>query len=71
MSETKITITPNAPYKIDGEFTIEENGEKKVVLTNNKSTYLCSCGLSEKKPYCDGSHTKCEPKNIFTEPTIS
>lgn len=67
MSETKITVKPNAPYKIEGDFIINDNGGVRGVV--NSTIYLCSCGLSEKKPYCDGSHTKCEPK-IFTEPTI-
>lgn len=59
MSETKITVTPGAPYKIEGDFTIKNNGVEDVI---NGTSYLCSCGLSEKKPYCDGSHTK--PRTI-------
>lgn len=34
--------TQNAPYKID----VEEG----------KSYFWCSCGLSAKQPFCDGSH---------------
>lgn len=71
MSNPKITIKKDAPYKIEGDFMINDNGGVQDVI--NSTIYLCSCGRSEKKPYCDGSHTKCEPpvKNIFTEPTIS
>lgn len=61
MSETKITVTPNAPYKIEGDFNIQyknEDGADVVGRIAQETTYLCSCGLSEKKPYCDGSHTK-------------
>ncbi|MBI2576291.1 CDGSH iron-sulfur domain-containing protein [Candidatus Woesearchaeota archaeon] len=26
------------------------------VKLGDKSAYICMCGLSKKKPYCDGSH---------------
>ena len=28
----------------------------EVEVTEGKSYYWCVCGLSEKKPFCDGSH---------------
>ena len=28
----------------------------RVTVKKNKSYYWCSCGLSTKKPFCDGSH---------------
>lgn len=24
-----------------------------------KPVFICACGLSQKLPYCDGSHSKC------------
>lgn len=35
----------NAPYKID-------EGQAKFPI------WICACGLSKNKPYCDGSHKK-------------
>lgn len=66
MSETKITITNNAPYKIEGDFIINDNGGVQDIV--NSIIYLCSCGQSQKKPYCDGSHVKCESKTESTIP---
>ena len=40
MSEPKIVL--KFPYKIS--------------IESNKSYYWCSCGLSSKQPFCDGSH---------------
>ena len=31
-----------------------------VEVENNKSYFWCSCGLSSKQPFCDGSHKNTE-----------
>lgn len=36
----------NGPTKIDEEDLEEQGG----------SAFICQCGLSDNKPYCDGSH---------------
>jgi CDGSH-type Zn-finger protein len=46
MTEPK--IAQKAPYKID----VEEG----------KKYFWCSCGLSKKQPFCDGSHSSTEFK---------
>jgi len=30
------------------------------VPPQDKSVYICACGLSQDLPFCDGSHKKCE-----------
>ncbi|MGQ9864473.1 MAG: CDGSH iron-sulfur domain-containing protein, partial [Bacteroidia bacterium] len=56
MATVRITILKNGPLKVEGEIILESpdgTQEKK-----EKVTYLCRCGYSEKKPYCDGTHSK-------------
>ena len=40
----------------------------KVALTKDEEQYWCACGLSNKQPYCDGSHrtTAIKPVKIIT-----
>lgn len=33
-------------------------GPYKVKVEKDKIYYWCSCGLSQKQPFCDGSHKK-------------
>lgn len=69
-SDVKVTITADGPYLVTGGLPLR----KETIGTNSadesvkwvegppsatKSTYaLCRCGHSQKKPYCDGSHSK-------------
>lgn len=54
----KIEVMPNGPYVVKGENTIVDKDGKEVV--NKQDTYLCRCGKSANKPYCDGAHRKIE-----------
>jgi len=51
-----ITLNKNGPYKVQHV--------EKIVLSDGtegeaKATmFLCRCGLSQKKPFCDGAHTR-------------
>lgn len=51
-----ITATQNGPLKVEGNFRIETQAGD-VVFTGSK-TWLCRCGGSSKKPFCDGTHNK-------------
>ncbi|MDQ0339725.1 CDGSH-type Zn-finger protein [Caldalkalibacillus uzonensis] len=54
MSEVKVTINDNGPIAIKGEIELYD-GEGQRIETK-KATFLCRCGLSGNKPFCDGSH---------------
>lgn len=53
-----LTIAPqvNGPLRVDGNLEIVSGTGR----TTNRATtaFLCRCGQSAKKPYCDGTHRK-------------
>lgn len=50
----QITAHADGPYEIVGNFQIEDV-EGEIIFTGTK-TWLCRCGGSNKKPFCDGTH---------------
>lgn len=56
MASTKITVNPNGSLKIEGDFEIVDNQGNVYGLQGRTSLGLCRCGLSNNKPFCDGSH---------------
>jgi CDGSH-type Zn-finger protein len=57
MSELILKSNKNGPLFLAGGYTlIDENGNKTEL--KDGEVYLCRCGSSSKKPFCDGSHKK-------------
>jgi CO/xanthine dehydrogenase Mo-binding subunit/CDGSH-type Zn-finger protein len=54
--EVKIVTTQNGPYKVDGSIAITDYDGRAVALPGGNEVYLCRCGASANKPFCDGSH---------------
>ncbi len=54
----KITVIENGPNKIEGmaSYRVLRDGEEEVV--ERPALFLCRCGQSENKPFCDGSHKR-------------
>ena len=56
MSKTKIQPTENGPYVIEGELEfVDADGN---VVREETKVWLCRCGQSATKPFCDGSHRR-------------
>lgn len=55
---TKLRVIPerNGPLELSGPFTLV-SADGKVKLAGS-STWLCRCGQSQTKPFCDGSHKR-------------
>lgn len=51
---SKISVLHNGPYEVSGP--IELQVEDEMGLSDDNPYYLCRCGASENKPFCDGSH---------------
>ena len=55
--ETTIRITKNGPMIVKCAARIEgADGEPWTDVPAGGNVALCRCGLSEVKPFCDGSH---------------
>ena len=52
-------IGPIPPQHLEitmAEPTIAQKAPYKVALEEGKTYYWCTCGKSQKQPFCDGSH---------------
>ena len=57
MSEVTITATENGPYKVTGPIEIYDHSGNKIAPPG-ETVFLCRCGGSTNKPFCDGTHSK-------------
>ncbi len=56
MATTRITINSNGSTKVEGDFEIVDKSGTAYDLAGRTIVSLCRCGLSQNKPFCDGSH---------------
>ncbi|HXX36645.1 MAG TPA: CDGSH iron-sulfur domain-containing protein [bacterium] len=56
MAEVRIVPTDNGPYQVKG--TIELVDAAGNTWQTKETTWLCRCGHSSNKPFCDGTHKK-------------
>ncbi|MFN3871830.1 MAG: CDGSH iron-sulfur domain-containing protein [Ignavibacterium sp.] len=66
----KIRAAENGPYLIEvSEAKVLKEGKEDVI--SQKIIALCRCGQSSAKPFCDGTHKKCEFKGESVEIEVS
>ncbi len=77
----RITVRPNGPYTVRGGIPLvlkspvaSEHGEplnwkKEAVLSTENVYFLCRCGQSTTKPFCDGTHARTDFEGIETADT--
>ncbi len=51
-----VTLQPDGPLKVKGALEVVSGTGRTINRTSE--TYLCRCGASANKPYCDGSHKR-------------
>ena len=56
MASTKITVNNNGSLKVEGDFEIADKNGNLYGLEGREIISICRCGLSNNKPFCDGSH---------------
>lgn len=52
----KLYLSKGGPIRVEGRFFLVNLDGKSLVPDNTKEVYLCTCGASRNKPFCDGSH---------------
>lgn len=53
---TTIKTVDNGPLQIKGDFQVVDH--EGTVYETRRSAFLCRCGHSSTKPFCDGTHNK-------------
>jgi CDGSH-type Zn-finger protein len=53
---TKIIVNNNGSLKVEGEFEVVDSQGNAYGLQGRTVVSFCRCGLSNNKPFCDGSH---------------
>ncbi len=56
MAATKLTVNNNGSLKVEGEFIVVDAQGNEYGLGGRTVVSICRCGLSQNKPFCDGSH---------------
>ena len=58
MADGDVVLNPiaNGPLRIDGRFELATADGRRFVCGDK--TWLCRCGASGNKPFCDGTHKK-------------
>lgn len=54
--EPKIHVTEHGPYMLEG--VAEVRDAKGETVSEQGKVFLCRCGRSSNKPFCDGTHNK-------------
>lgn len=57
-SKLHITVTETGSYKVEGPITLVDHEGNVIETREGKPSFLCRCGLSLKKPFCDGAHNR-------------
>ncbi len=55
-SNCKVEVLKNGPLLLQGPLKINYKGKEEIL--EREKIFLCRCGQSSKKPYCDGTHKK-------------
>ena len=55
---TEVTATDNGSYRISGDFVVKDADGNPFPTEPGKDVWLCRCGHSRTKPFCDKSHRR-------------
>ncbi len=52
-----VLVRENGPFVVKGDIVVEDADGSR--LFEGNEAYLCRCGHSKNKPFCDGEHKRC------------
>lgn len=58
MADVRIKVLKDGPYEIKGSVDLID-AKRNPFQLQEPVFYLCRCGQSSTKPFCDGTHSKC------------
>jgi CDGSH-type Zn-finger protein len=58
MNQVRITVSDNGSLKVEGPIELVDARGNAFPVREGKAIYLCRCGASVNKPFCDGAHSK-------------
>ncbi len=58
MADQKITVNLNGPLKVEGGITLTDHEGNAFPTKEGLPFFLCRCGHSQNKPFCDGTHKR-------------
>lgn len=54
--QVEITVNRNGPYRITGPLKLMDHQGNELEVDGDGEIFLCRCGHSNNKPFCDGTH---------------
>lgn len=57
MADVKIRTLKDGPYEVKGTIALVDGSRAEFKLSEDP-IYLCRCGHSANRPFCDGSHKR-------------
>lgn len=57
-TSSTISIIKHGPIKVSGLFKLKGPDGNDITPDQQTEIYLCACGHSQNKPFCDGTHKK-------------
>ena len=58
MDRTRITVSLNGSLKVEGDIQLVDHEGVEIPTKKGIPFFLCRCGASARKPFCDGSHKR-------------
>lgn len=58
MSNITMTLLKNGPIQIKETVEVHDAATNQPVSITKFPIFLCRCGASQNKPFCDGAHAK-------------